>query len=59
VARREGPLVAVTWGTLVALPLVGGLSLLEADRWRVEAFVDPATIASIAYLGLAASAGAW
>lgn len=59
VARREGPLVAVTWGTLVALPLVGGLSLLEADRWSVESLADPATLASIAYLGLAASAGAW
>jgi drug/metabolite transporter (DMT)-like permease len=59
VARRSGPLVAVTWATLVALPAVGLLSLLEADRWSADALTEPATLAAVAYLGLAASAGAW
>jgi drug/metabolite transporter (DMT)-like permease len=59
VARREGPLVAVTWGTLAALPLVGLLSTLEAGRWSGRAFTEPSTLAAIGYLGLAASAGAW
>jgi drug/metabolite transporter (DMT)-like permease len=59
VARRSGPLVAVTWATLVALPAVGLLSLVEADRWNAEALTQPATLAAVAYLGLAASAGAW
>ena len=59
VARRGGPLVAVTWATLVALPAVGLLSLFEADRWSADALTEPATLAAVAYLGLAASAGAW
>jgi drug/metabolite transporter (DMT)-like permease len=59
VARTSGPLVAVTWATLVALPAVGLLALVEADRWSAEALTEPATLAAIAYLGLAASAGAW
>jgi drug/metabolite transporter (DMT)-like permease len=59
VARRQGPLVAVTWGTLVALPVVAALSLLEAGRWTAGVFTEPGTLAAIAYLGLAASAGAW
>ena len=59
VARRQGPLVAVTWGTLVALPVVVALSLLEAGRWTAGVFTEPGTLAAIAYLGLAASAGAW
>jgi drug/metabolite transporter (DMT)-like permease len=59
VARREGPLVAVTWGTLAALPLVGLLSVLEVGRWSGRAITEPWTLAAVAYLGLAASAGAW
>ena len=58
-SRREGPLVAVTWATLYALPVVGGLSLFEAGRWRAEPFTDLGTLLAIAYLGLGASAGAW
>lgn len=59
IARRDGPLVAVTWGTLVALLPVGLLSLFEADGWNGGAVTDPPTLAAIGYLGLAASAGAW
>ncbi|HEX2029894.1 MAG TPA: EamA family transporter [Actinomycetota bacterium] len=59
VSRREGPLVAVTWSTLLALPMVSALALTEADRWRAAPFTDPATLLAVAYLGLAASAGAW
>lgn len=59
VARRDGALVAVTWATLLAIPIVGLLSLVEAPRWRAAAFTDPATLAAVAYLGLAASAAAW
>jgi drug/metabolite transporter (DMT)-like permease len=59
VARREGPLVAVTWGTLAALLPVGLLSVLEMSRWSGRAIIEPSTLAAVAYLGLAASAGAW
>ena len=59
VARTEGPLIAVTWASLIALPLVGLLSLTEAGRWNAEALTEPTTVAAIAYLGLGASAAAW
>jgi drug/metabolite transporter (DMT)-like permease len=59
VARRQGPLVAVTWATLLAFPLVAGLAIFEADRWEGSAYAEPLTLGAIAYLGLAASAGAW
>jgi drug/metabolite transporter (DMT)-like permease len=58
-ARREGPLVAVTWATLVAIPLVCLLALVEAGRWEADAFSHLPTLGAVAYLGLAASAGAW
>jgi drug/metabolite transporter (DMT)-like permease len=59
VARRHGPLVAVTWATLLATPAVGLLALLEADAWRAAPLSDAATLGAVAYLGLAASAAAW
>jgi drug/metabolite transporter (DMT)-like permease len=59
VARRQGPLVAVTWATLLALPVVAGLSIFEAGRWDGSSYTDLRTLGAIAYLGLAASAGAW
>jgi drug/metabolite transporter (DMT)-like permease len=49
----------VTWATLVALPVLALLSLFEADRWDGAVLIRPATMAAVAYLGLAASAGAW
>lgn len=58
-ARREGPLVAVTWATIVAIPVVAALSLLEIERWHASAYADPLTLAAVGYLGVAASAGAW
>jgi drug/metabolite transporter (DMT)-like permease len=58
-ARREGPLVAVTWATLIAIPIVATLSVLEMDRWRAAPYAEAATLAAVGYLGLAASAGAW
>ncbi|MGH2724878.1 MAG: DMT family transporter [Actinomycetota bacterium] len=58
-ARRQGPLTAVTWATVVALPVLALLSLFEVDRWHAAAFTRPVTLGAIAYLGLAASAGAW
>lgn len=58
-SRRHGPLVAVTWSTLLATPILAALAVFEAGRWRAAPFVDPATLAAIAYLGLAASAAAW
>lgn len=59
VSRRDGPLVAVTWATLIAIPIVAALSLFETARWLTAPYSEPATLASVAYLGLAASAGAW
>jgi drug/metabolite transporter (DMT)-like permease len=58
-ARRDGPLVAVTWATLVATPILALLSLFESGRWEAAAYAEPGTLGAIAYLGLAASAGAW
>lgn len=58
-SRREGPLTAVTWASLVAVPVVGLLSLTEASRWEPAALADPPTLAAVAYLGLGASAAAW
>jgi drug/metabolite transporter (DMT)-like permease len=58
-ARREGPLVAVTWATIVAIPMVGALSLLEVERWHASAYTDPLTVGAVGYLGVAASSGAW
>ena len=58
-ARRDGPLVAVTWATLIAIPIVAALSLLEVGRWRAAPYTEAATLAAVGYLGLAASAGAW
>jgi drug/metabolite transporter (DMT)-like permease len=58
-ARRDGPLVAVTWATLVATPVLAFLSLFESGRWEAAAYAEPGTLGAIAYLGLAASAGAW
>lgn len=58
-ARQRGPLVSVTWSTLVAIPIVAVLALAEASRWDASSFGDPWTLAAIAYLGIAASAGAW
>jgi drug/metabolite transporter (DMT)-like permease len=59
ISRRAGPLVAVTWATLVAIPVVGALALLEAGRWDAAAFTDPLTLGAVGYLGVAASAAAW
>ena len=58
-SRRDGPLVAVAWASVYALPIVAVLSLFETGQWRAGAFADPSTLLAIAYLGLAASAGAW
>jgi drug/metabolite transporter (DMT)-like permease len=58
-ARRDGPLVAVTWATLIAIPIVAALSLMEIARWRAAPYTEAATLAAVGYLGLAASAGAW
>jgi drug/metabolite transporter (DMT)-like permease len=58
-ARRDGPLIAVTWATLVATPVLALLSLFESGRWEAAAYAEPGTLGAIAYLGLAASAGAW
>jgi drug/metabolite transporter (DMT)-like permease len=58
-ARERGPLIAVTWATLVAIPMVALVALTEVGRWDAAAYRDPATLAAIAYLGIAASAGAW
>ena len=58
-SRRQGPLTAVTWATLVALPVLAVLSLTEMGRWRAAPFTDAATLGAIAYLGVAASAAAW
>jgi drug/metabolite transporter (DMT)-like permease len=58
-ARRDGPLVAVTWATVVATPAVALLALFESGRWVGAAYAEPGTLAAVAYLGVAASAGAW
>jgi drug/metabolite transporter (DMT)-like permease len=59
IARREGPLHAVTWATVIAAPILVLLAVVEIDRWDAAAFTHPPTLGAIAYLGLAASAGAW
>ena len=58
-SRADGPLVAVTWASIVAMPVVALLSLIEAGEWRAAPYADPLTLGAVAYLGLAASAGAW
>ncbi|HWC32679.1 MAG TPA: EamA family transporter [Actinomycetota bacterium] len=59
VARRDGPLVAVAWACVYAVPIVLALSLFETGRWTVAAFTDGSTMLAIAYLGLASGAAAW
>ncbi|HVM12430.1 MAG TPA: DMT family transporter, partial [Actinomycetota bacterium] len=58
-ARRDGPLVTVTWATIGAIPPLALASLLEVDRWGSASLTHLPTLGAIAYLGLAASAGAW
>jgi drug/metabolite transporter (DMT)-like permease len=58
-ARREGPLHAVTWSTLGAIPALALLSLTEMDRWSLEPFTHPPTLLAVGYLGIAATAAAW
>lgn len=57
--RRRGPLHAVTWSTLGAIPLLALLSLTEMDRWRLEPLTHGPTLLAVAYLGLAATALGW
>lgn len=58
-ARRQGPLAAVTWSTLGAIPVLGLAALSEVGRWEAAAFTHPPTVLAVAYLGLAATAAAW
>jgi drug/metabolite transporter (DMT)-like permease len=58
-ARRDGPLAAVTWSTLGALPLLALASLTEIERWNADAFTHAPTLLALAYLGFGATAAAW
>ncbi len=58
-SRRIGPLVTVTWSTLVAIPITSILSLTEMQHWNPAAFARPDTIAAIAYLSAGCTVGSW
>ncbi|WP_276259779.1 DMT family transporter [Haloglomus litoreum] len=62
VVRRYSALTAVTYSTLAAIPMLGLLAVAELwslGRGLGTLQATPAALLAVAYLGLAATAGAW
>jgi len=57
--RKHGALVAATYSSLVAVPVLGVLAAVELAVTDASVPATPGVVGAVAYLGLASTAAAW